>query len=161
MEKSYHCACGVSFPVTRNGNEDSVTCPGCQKKYMLRAKARPRETGSISIPVPVERRPSPPLRKKTRRTERPLARKGTKAVDNTGEFEFTLALLGYLFCWLVSPFAWQKAKKKQKELLAANLPVPGLLIAGKVLGLVGSITLGLFVSFTLFWLFLGLIGLVL
>ncbi len=157
MEKSYHCACGVSFPVTRNADENSVTCPGCQKKYMLRAKARQRETGSIAIPVPVERRPAAPVRKKTRRTERPLTRRGTKAVDNTGEFEFTLALLGYLFCWLVSPFAWQKAKKKQKELLATDTPVPGLLIAAKVLGLAGSITLGLAVFFTLFWAVIGIL----
>lgn len=165
METNMHehiCPCGQVIAVPGSEKMVTVVCPGCSKRYHFQAKPRLRprqnQAGAVSIPAPIEGRPHRPMRPRAGKPVRTAPRATQKPVDNTGQLQFTLALIGLLFCQVLSPFAWFSARKKEEELIAADVSVPGLLVAGKIVGLVGSIYLGLWAVFMVLWMLMWIVS---
>jgi hypothetical protein len=72
-----------------------------------------------------------------------------------------LGILGIVLCQLVAPFAWSMGKKTLDEIDASQGQVGGrgAAQAGYILGIVGTVLLGLGIIFIIIWVVLiGVIG---
>jgi hypothetical protein len=74
------------------------------------------------------------------------------ALANDGGLPFLIiALVGYFVCGLLCPVAWAMAANHEKECRAKGVEVSGTAKAGKVIGILGTIFLGINVIFFVLW----------
>ena len=160
IHKKHRCRCGESFPVNIITNPTSVTCPGCQKKYDLRAPARQKERGAVSMPVPQKGRMNcpfcaekvSPTAQSCPHCNEPLRRQRRNVPKNEyiirmekkGTTALILGIVGLVLCTVFSPFAWFYAHQKEKQCHKLRVPVPGNMRAGTILGIIGTVILMLY-----------------
>ncbi len=64
---------------------------------------------------------------------------------------FILGVLGIVVCQLCAPFAWKKGNTYRDVCMIHGIDPDGLATAGRILGIVGTVILGLNVIFMLIW----------
>jgi hypothetical protein len=62
--------------------------------------------------------------------------------DGVGTTVLVLGILGLVFCQLLSPVAWLMGSEHLRSCEAANLPPSQLAVAGRLLGMIGTMFLG-------------------
>ena len=67
--------------------------------------------------------------------------------DSRGTTILILGILGFLLCQLLGPVAWIMGNKLRDEAAAAGYPEPGVGKAGRIIGIVATVYLGLIVAF--------------
>jgi hypothetical protein len=63
---------------------------------------------------------------------------------------FILGLLGILLCQLLAPFAWTKGNTYVQVCMINGVQPDGLGVAGRLLGIIGTVLLGLSLIWVLF-----------
>lgn len=111
---------------------DQVNCPYCESSISATAIKCPHCAEFV----------------KGRRAGRPSAGGGRWAEDTGGTDVFIVALLGWLVCGILHPFAWSMGNRYEANCIARRVHPSGLGKAGKILGQVGTYLL--FVALALF-----------
>ena len=62
---------------------------------------------------------------------------------------FVLGLLGLVLCQLLAPIAWRKGNTYRDTCMILEVPPDGLATAGRIMGIVGTILLGLSLAWML------------
>lgn len=78
--------------------------------------------------------------------------------DSEATTIFVLGLLGFMFCQLLAPVAWVKGHAYRKTAIMMGTPVSGLATAGWILGIVGTVLLGLSLVWVMFVFILAAVG---
>ena len=78
--------------------------------------------------------------------------------DSEATTIFVLGLLGFLFCQLLAPIAWVKGHGYRKTAMMMGAPISGLATAGWILGIVGTVFLGLSLLWVMFVFVLAIVG---
>jgi len=81
---------------------------------------------------------------------RPAAQPPASTSDG-GMPSLIIALVGYCFCGLLCPVAWIMAANHEAECRAKGVQISGTAKAGKVIGIIGTIFLGINVIFFVLW----------
>ncbi len=80
------------------------------------------------------------------------------ANDSEATTIFVLGLCGLLVCQILAPIAWIKGQSYRSTCMAMGVAPSGLGTAGWILGIVGTVMLGLTLVWVLFVLLLGAAG---
>jgi hypothetical protein len=70
--------------------------------------------------------------------------------DSRGTTILVLGILGLLLCPLLGPVAWYMGNAVRNEANTAGYPEPGVGKAGRIIGIVGTVYMGLIVAFIAF-----------
>ncbi len=70
--------------------------------------------------------------------------------DSRATTILVLAILGLLLCPLLGPVAWYMGNALRNEANAAGYPEPGVGKAGRIIGIVGTVYIGLILAFIAF-----------
>lgn len=80
------------------------------------------------------------------------------ANDSEATTVFVLGLCGLLVCQILAPIAWVKGQTYRSTCMAMGVAPSGLGTAGWILGIVGTVILGLSLLWILFVFMLGALG---
>jgi uncharacterized membrane protein YjgN (DUF898 family) len=93
----------------------------------------------------------PPIRDPVMQAALPLEMPG--ATKSEATTVFVLGLLGIVLCQLLAPFAWKKGNTYMSVCMIHGIQPDGLAVAGRILGMIGTVLLGL----SLLWFLLVLV----
>jgi hypothetical protein len=66
---------------------------------------------------------------------------------DVGTVPLVVGLVGWVMCGLLSPLGWIMASKQEGECRAKGIPITSILQAAKVVGIIGTVYLGISVMF--------------
>jgi hypothetical protein len=80
--------------------------------------------------------------------------------DSQATLALVLGILGIVICNILGPFAWSIGNTELKAIEAGrrNPANQGMAQAGKILGIIGTVLLGIVLVFGVLFLFVGLIA---
>jgi hypothetical protein len=100
----------------------------------------------------------PPIRDPAYAPQQPFDVEMPGATKSEATTVFVLGLLGVIVCSLLAPFAWKKGNTYMAVCMIHGIQPEGLAVAGRILGIFGSVILALTVVSFFFGACMGIVG---
>lgn len=176
------CSCGKSIPARPEWAGKKIRCPQCHAILPVPAEGAADAPATAADPAAPPDKPAPPVdlpqtrpcpfcgeaiqaaAKKCRfcgefldGSSRPptRVRRGPAGTDAGGTGVLVVAILGWVVCGILHPVAWAMGQSYERDCRARGVEPSGAGKAGRILGLVGTIIVGIVLVFVVFAAFLG------